>query len=479
MERADSTASRKDFYSAYRKMALRYHPDKAGTSPEAADKFQLIQKAYETLSESCGENGARVLETMGPFAQFLDPKIIRAVNSFFFACSLAVAVLIIFPSFLSLRADGKVDWSWPVVFIPLFIFDAFLIWMAYVSAPEPTKDEDKPRREAGSQQRATNATDEDDDDEQGGMTKLQSRAIMVAGMLYFVCFALFHLLISLQLQGTITYIGIAFIPWFILEIAHTLMATAQTAAEIQLNVEIAKTRTSGELSEEELESLPSPKSLLVIIIENYDVIALRIAQAILIIIKVDVSSAASLDWRLVFLPAWLWGFFRLAGIIGKFITTRKDADSPQSQVQRTFLIQQFILFAITAVLFYSFIGLLVQRLNSDASSSDKSPAASVILIPVFILLSLLLCCCACCLPLLFSIFRSQLRDQFGDDSEGGDAQGNAERGAANDGASSNAAGSSTGAEPGSNSTNVVLTAPKLIGAPLQSSEASASSNTLN
>lgn len=33
----------------YRKMALKYHPDKAGDSQDAAAKFELIQKSYETL----------------------------------------------------------------------------------------------------------------------------------------------------------------------------------------------------------------------------------------------------------------------------------------------------------------------------------------------------------------------------------------------------------------------------------------------
>ncbi|RKO86341.1 DnaJ domain-containing protein, partial [Blyttiomyces helicus] len=33
----------------YRKMALKYHPDRAGSSPEATENFQRIARAYEVL----------------------------------------------------------------------------------------------------------------------------------------------------------------------------------------------------------------------------------------------------------------------------------------------------------------------------------------------------------------------------------------------------------------------------------------------
>lgn len=45
-------AQENEIRRAYRKTALKYHPDKAGTSQEAVNKFQLIQLAYDLLSDS-------------------------------------------------------------------------------------------------------------------------------------------------------------------------------------------------------------------------------------------------------------------------------------------------------------------------------------------------------------------------------------------------------------------------------------------
>ena len=47
----DKNASEKDIKTQYRKLAIKYHPDKNKDDKDAEEKFKEISEAYETLSD--------------------------------------------------------------------------------------------------------------------------------------------------------------------------------------------------------------------------------------------------------------------------------------------------------------------------------------------------------------------------------------------------------------------------------------------
>lgn len=75
------SASKKDIKKAYRKLAMKYHPDKNPDDETASDKFKEIGEAYETLADDDkrktydrhGEEGVKNMGQGGghdPFANF-------------------------------------------------------------------------------------------------------------------------------------------------------------------------------------------------------------------------------------------------------------------------------------------------------------------------------------------------------------------------------------------------------------------------
>ncbi|KAI8910392.1 hypothetical protein EDD86DRAFT_138458 [Gorgonomyces haynaldii] len=358
-------------------MALRYHPDKAGQTPENVLFFQQIQKAYNTLSDpkmrklydQYGENGIRMMESMGGMPPFLDPEAFLSMKLFFTVATAIVALIIVFFSLVAVKAEGGLSWSWTAVFWPVYVVVSFLF--LGVLFQKMTPDEEDPN--------AVKA----------------AKAAKTQVLLYFGSFAAFCVLIPLRIDQIITvHWGIVFVPWFILELLNLFMLVINVQERLQM---------PEYESVDEQETFPRSLSWsekLVIIYTDGNLFVLRIIQAILLIVKLQ---GHPMSWPVTFVPVWIWGGLRFSSFVYRYYYRNRLTSEEVGP-----LVAQFVAFVLSSIFLFTTVGLLVKKLES----AESNPTAAVLLIPVFIILSLLFCCVCCCGPIAIQGARQEMQDQM-------------------------------------------------------------------
>ncbi|TPX56279.1 hypothetical protein PhCBS80983_g04670 [Powellomyces hirtus] len=409
---SDAEAIRK----AYRRKALRCHPDKAGQDPATIELFQLVQRSYDVLSDpkkrqvydKYGERGVVMMDSMGNVLPFIDPDFLLAMNTFFTIGSLIAALLIIFPAFVSVRADDKVSWSWGAVTIPLFIFDACLLlglWIISRKGGDEEHDDEQDHNEGETtQQRRQRQT-------------RKRRKASGDAFLKWILFLLFQIFVVIRLDDSVSWNwAIVFIPWFLLE----AMSFVSQIGPIAKNFRQGTPSFTGEMDPESQGPPMRPFTRMekvVFVYDTYKTWVLRVIQVGLLVAKFE----GSLDvaWGIVFLPTWLWSVAEILGIFldrAMVLRAVRAAAPGQSVDLGPLIIMRVVGLCFVALFMYLGVGLLVRRLDSGSGS----PSAAVILIPVFIICSMLFCCFCCCLPCLLCCMQKGLEAELnGADEEGG------------------------------------------------------------
>ncbi|KAF9191523.1 hypothetical protein BGZ51_007237 [Haplosporangium sp. Z 767] len=382
------SSTQDEIKKAYRRLALRYHPDKVNVAevPDHETRFRDIAAAYEVLSDpkkrqvydKYGMMGVQMAGTeIG--AQLVEIE--SLLCAVFSIISVLIILTIIFLIFLTLRVDGKVNWNYYIVFIPLWILDAVLILTIIYQLSRPVGDDEDEH-------------DEDDHDDEDGETttsagreerkkqKLRERKRQritgsILALIITMLFTAFQVLIVKRANDPSSITGPqVFAPYFALEGFFFLISIAQIVVALKVAA-AAEVPISGRLK---------------LVFELLWWKVIRLVLAVLIMLRIDDRITCS--WGIVFIPLYLVGVKYLVQLIMGYRAFSKVQNVEMRQQGQTLMMSGAIAFIVVGALAYSLIGLLAARLDGHSYSVSR------VLIPVFIVLSILLCCCGCCLPCL-------------------------------------------------------------------------------
>jgi len=195
-----------DLRRAYKRTALRVHPDKGGR----VEDFQEVQRAYSILNDPYqkkmydlyGEEMVMLLEGNG------GPEAVATIFSRLSVLQRGQLVLLFFtitsffmltPIFITLRWDLHIDWPWVACFVPLWVLHS-LACVPVVLVPSPPEDMGEEEREEWE------ASIE-------AQTKMRITAFVIMGLLLIL-----EIFVALRLEGEIEWSWhTVLLPWALLE----------------------------------------------------------------------------------------------------------------------------------------------------------------------------------------------------------------------------------------------------------------------
>lgn len=283
-------------------------------------------------------------DTMGG-AMFLDPEVEAMVLAFFCLLSIILVSILVWFILICLKVDGSIHWLWSIVFIPLWIVNALILWATIYRMKnyDPIKNEQLNHREG------TEEEDEGGEGEEDGLlgssatkktTPLQHKFNQFIPFVQCCLLLTFQILIVLRLDGQLNTIVWIFTPFYLYEIVNTV-----------------KNGKKGWLT----------RSVVVV-------------QMTCIMLQL-LFIGRGYTWFIVFIPLYCLGLFYALKLYRQYKVFGSYPQRQEAQQGQMVVTIGSVIYGIFATLFYTVLGLVIRRL--DGSSHVR---LALILIPVFMIL---------------------------------------------------------------------------------------------
>jgi len=361
----ETSATEDEIKRAYKKLALKYHPDK---NPNQEERFKEISTAYNILSDpekkeiydTYGEEGLTFLDN----GMFGDGELFKVLplleNPFWLFCGGFIFFLIFFllVLFIVLRADKSVDWSWSVVFIPLWILDAIIPFVYCFFS-----------------------------------SSLGGR---IVGLVQYLTLLTFQILLCIQLESYNLQWSEVFIPVYIFEGINLLKRILRSSYAKYL--ELFDTNATGALF---------GIGYIGWLMKRLITPILRIIFIILVILRLN--GAANWNWVVCAIPIFVGLAWKLIEKIADNKVIVDATEEPEEKRQKASMLAIFtVLFSLSLSVIFTFVILIALRLDGANYS------VAVAFIPIFIVLGLAFCACCCITPcLLCSKGNMGVEEEFG------------------------------------------------------------------